>query len=126
MTRFTLDDGGECGNRQRKSERHWEIRWRETMMRISMNGADGKSSDIKRAGRKADMTGIERVNITEDVQKYANERGLTSGQAVEEGLKKAVYFRQAGGEIASCFDTKSGAILKRFGVELSQPCLLGL
>lgn len=61
-----------------------------------------------------------------DVQKYANERGLTSGQAVEEGLKKAVYFRQAGGEIASCFDTKSGAILKRFGVELSQPCLLGL
>jgi phosphomethylpyrimidine synthase len=38
--------------------------------------------------------------ITEDVRKYAAQRGLTDAEAIEEGLKqKATEFNDAGAEI---------------------------
>ena len=40
------------------------------------------------------------VKITEDVRKYAAQRGLTDAEAIEEGLKqKATEFNDAGAEI---------------------------
>jgi phosphomethylpyrimidine synthase len=40
------------------------------------------------------------MRITEDVRKYAAERGLTDGEAIEEGLKqKATEFAKSGSEI---------------------------
>ena len=40
------------------------------------------------------------VKITEDVRKYAAQRGLTDAEAIEEGLKqKAIEFNDAGAEI---------------------------
>ncbi|MEC9055605.1 MAG: phosphomethylpyrimidine synthase, partial [Verrucomicrobiota bacterium] len=40
------------------------------------------------------------MKITEDVRKYAEERGITAQSAVEEGMReKAKEFTEAGGEI---------------------------
>lgn len=40
------------------------------------------------------------VKITEDVRKYAGQRGLTDAEAIEEGLKqKATEFNEARAEI---------------------------
>jgi phosphomethylpyrimidine synthase len=42
------------------------------------------------------------MKITEDVRKYAAERGLTDAAAIEEGLKqKATEFNEAGAELYS-------------------------
>ena len=34
------------------------------------------------------MNGSERMNITEDVRKYAPEQGVTENQAIESGMKE--------------------------------------
>jgi phosphomethylpyrimidine synthase len=40
------------------------------------------------------------MRITEDVRKYAAQRGLTDSEAIEEGLKqKATEFTKSGAEI---------------------------
>ena len=40
------------------------------------------------------------MKITEDVRKYAEERGITTEVAMEEGMReKAQEFAEAGGEI---------------------------
>ena len=51
-----------------------------------MNRADGIERD-RWASREAEMSRSERVNITEDVRKYAAENAVDESTAVEHGLR---------------------------------------
>jgi phage terminase Nu1 subunit (DNA packaging protein) len=54
------------------------------------------------ASREAEMSGSERVNITEDVRKYAAQHKLTDEQALQTGMEeKSREFNGAGAEIYS-------------------------
>ena len=46
------------------------------------------------------MSGSERVKITEDVRKYAAERGLTDAEAIQSGMQeKTKEFLENGAEV---------------------------
>jgi hypothetical protein len=50
--------------------------------------------------RAAEMSGSERVKITEDVRKYAAEQGISEDEALEKGLKdKAEEFTKKDAEV---------------------------
>ena len=62
--------------------------------------------------REAEMSASERVNITEDVRKYAAEHGLTDVEAVESGMQeKANEFADKGAEVYSAGVTHSTAFV---------------
>ena len=71
-------------------------------MRISMNTAlsgSGRVDDIK-GHPQGEIRGLTKlVNITEDVRKYAMERGLTDAEAIESGMQeKRKEFLEKGAE----------------------------
>ncbi|PYK76489.1 MAG: hypothetical protein DME39_01215 [Verrucomicrobia bacterium] len=75
------------------------------MMRMSMNTAlsgSGRVDDIK-SHPQGELRGLTKlVNITEDVRKYAAQKGIDESVAIGEGLReKAEEFRNAGAEIYS-------------------------
>ena len=75
------------------------------MMRMSMNTAlsgSGRTDDIK-SHPQGELRGLTKlVNITEDVRKYAAQKGIDESVAIGEGLReKAEEFRNAGAEIYS-------------------------
>ena len=72
-------------------------------MRISMNTAlsgSGRVDDIK-GHPQGEIRGLTKlVNITEDVRKYAMERGLTDAEAIESGMQeKRKEFLEKGAEV---------------------------
>ena len=72
-------------------------------MRISMNTAlsgSGRVDDIK-GHPQGEIRGLTKlVNITEDVRKYAMERGLTDAEAIESGMQeKGNEFLEKGAEV---------------------------
>jgi len=72
-------------------------------MRISMNTAlsgSGRVDDIK-DHPQGEIRGLTKlVNITEDVRKYAMERGLTDAEAIESGMQeKRKEFLEKGAEV---------------------------
>ncbi len=72
-------------------------------MRISMNTAlsgSGRVDDIK-GHPQGEIRGLTKlVNITEDVRKYAMERGLTDAEAIESGMQeKKKEFIEKGAEL---------------------------
>jgi len=72
-------------------------------MRISMNTAlsgSGRVDDIK-GHPQGEIRGLTKlVNITEDVRKYAMERGLTDAKAIESGMQeKRKEFLEKGAEV---------------------------
>ena len=75
------------------------------MMRISMNTAlsgSGRVDDIK-SHPQGELRGLTKlVKITEDVRKYAAQKGIDESVATGEGLReKAEEFRNARAEIYS-------------------------
>ncbi len=72
-------------------------------MRISMNTAlsgSGRVDDIK-GHPQGEIRGLTKlVNITEDVRKYAMERGLTDAETIESGMhEKKKEFLEKGAEV---------------------------
>jgi hypothetical protein len=64
---------------------------------MGRNAGEAEAGLSKPGGR---MSGSERVKITEDVRKYAAERGLTDTHALEKGMqKKKKEFLEKGAEV---------------------------